>query len=454
MDDARFHDALDALSRLYLTGPVGSADADDVSAPAARPAVEVQAVLMGHLPGIAAPWVGQYADEQVRLNRGDVGVLHIDTDRIEVEVYLAGAGEPGETDTADTGAAGLLGLVDRLAERVGVWLICFSDHTLMRQLAPDLLTWTVLTGADDAAIVGAYRLLKELLQDRPAQHVETAQPIRMMLMGCDEERAHLAVEKVSRAASMFLNTSIELAGCRQRIEPVRCRRLGHFDVDAAHAINGQGRLWEQLLGCVLGDRTPVLVEAHQSVEAPVEDTEPIEPPVELIPTAPEPDELAPEAEPAASVELEPPLPIESVAEPLELEPVTIGAADNLAEHLSAAAAMEARCPHEPDIQLALDDDGQLHLMQFANGCGAEQVVRQLLDTRRWAVEHLALLALTCRDRPVNTNAVPQIHVFTDQPKAYGAWAYTGAPDQPAVRLHLLKSIPAGAQTLWVHEPLN
>ncbi|MDP7349165.1 MAG: hypothetical protein QF735_13055, partial [Phycisphaeraceae bacterium] len=147
MDDARFHDALDALSRLYLTGPVGSADADEASAPAPRPAVEVQAVLMGHLPGIAAPWVGQYADEQMRLSGGDVGVLHVDTDRIEVEVYLAGAGEPSDTGTTEGGAAGLLGLVDRLAERVGVWLICFSDHTLMRQLAPDLLTWTVLTGA-------------------------------------------------------------------------------------------------------------------------------------------------------------------------------------------------------------------------------------------------------------------------------------------------------------------
>ena len=81
-------------------------------------------------------------------------------------------------------------------------------------------------------------------------------------------------------------------------------------------------------------------------------------------------------------------------------------------------------------------------------------IRRLIEARLWTLEHRSILSLTHPPLPIDPVADPIAHLFTEQPKSAAALAYTGAPDTPFLKLHLLKTVTVAGQTVELHEELN
>jgi hypothetical protein len=119
-------------------------------------------------------------------------------------------------------------------------------------------------------------------------------------------------------------------------------------------------------------------------------------------------------------------------------------------------AMEARCPHQPQTQLMLDQAGRLHLLhrhdsQTEGLDGLQPAMVDLMQARKWVREHLALLQLTQRQLKFDPSTEPVLHLFTDR----ADWATAlNARLGEALKLHLLQEVRVGDQSAWFCTPLN
>lgn len=212
-----------------------------------------EAVLLGNLPGFAGPWLAQYA-QFLSEQFGPVAVVHLDHEQVDIEHVCAG-GQPNLDDADGPGTGDVPGAGDEsVASETPVGpadvvrhltqdlhkpvsrLLLHLSAADTEALAPAALraldvtdTWTIVTGVDDAAIVGAYQALKRLLR----QTARRPQRIGLMVMGSDPEVASRAVANLDTTARSFLGLPINLIGVKQRMEPVNARFLGSFVLDAA-----------------------------------------------------------------------------------------------------------------------------------------------------------------------------------------------------------------------------
>jgi hypothetical protein len=152
-------------------------------------------------------------------------------------------------------------------------------------VARDLDHWTILCGADDAAVVATYRTFKQLLEADP--QIERRKP-GVMVMGADEVRAQATADKLNAAARSFLHVPIELLGMRKRMVPVNVEPLGSFAQKPA--------LWRQI-GGALGEAFEATWQASlaaAAVSAADSSEARIDPPAHVKAAAPAP---APEPAP-------------------------------------------------------------------------------------------------------------------------------------------------------------
>lgn len=194
-------------------------------------AASVEAVIMGNLPGLNGPWLTQYA-QLIAQHEGRVAVLHVDEERIDAEVLepigrstSAGRTPPGRPQPD------LLPRLEALVrdEQQPVRLILAhleptaSPAGLERLRAID--DWTVICGADDAAVAAASRTLHELIEAEPEF---TAKRVGLMIMGSDADDSRAAAERlIANTASLF-QTPVQLVGCQRQMMPVNLRQIGRF----------------------------------------------------------------------------------------------------------------------------------------------------------------------------------------------------------------------------------
>lgn len=465
---------------LRLAG--GTDDQDDFSSTGwsggrNQPIVGVaEAVVLGNLPGMAGPWLTQYG-QLLAQQDGAVAILHVDTDTIDLEVI-----EPTQHDGADDpsgvgaafrgpslrvppgGFAGrdLIAVLDQLCGarvspvRTVLLHLDPTPEALPRLL--DLDYWTLLSGADDAAIVAGYRLLKRLLEsdDRVARaHVG------LMVVGSDKDAGQNAAKKLRSAVANFLHTPIELIGYQQKMIPARCRTLGTF--------TGLESLW------------PRLTEWLSKLEAPeVETTPEAKPPV--VSAIDEFEKRSPAEEPAAARSALPPLeqPVrveatrqaepqpaaeaspswELTAEPDELVELDLfGLIDSdarAAASIPGGLALEARCPSQSQTQLALDSMGRLHLLHRHDSADGDpptpkEAIVELVAVRDWARQHRQLLQLTERGRRFDPDADPVLHLFTDRADlSVNLVSRLGE----LLKLHLLRDVAVGNERTYFCTPLS
>ena len=387
-------------------------------------ASRVEAVFLGNLPGFGGPWLTQYA-HFIAAQLGPVVVLNVDREQVDLELVSTAADRHRVAELARAGnvpafeglIAGLKALTQPGLPAIGAWLVHLPmplDETSIH-LAPDLGRWTLICGSDQAALVGAYRWVKQLALGDDS--VPPQRRVGLMVMGSDRDQARAMAGQLSQTAGNFLETPVQLIGCRKQIEPVRLEVLGSFEADQA--------LWPQI--------TAFLAERAEEVDA-----------------APEPDEQT-AAQPDAPARAEQPPP------PIEPEPTAAPpdqAQLDLSRFLPVATALAARCPHRSDMQIGVDPQGRLHLLLAQRGTAREvaAAITDLQQVRIWARQHAQLLQLTWPAGWIDQGAEPIVHLFTAHAKAAAALVGHVEPDN--TRLHLLQRITVGSAGTWFCTELN
>jgi len=394
----------------------GASRGDDRAS--ARTAVRFEGVILGHLPVLAAAWVPQLARHLAEQGGHPIALLRLQGGQVWIDL-VAPQGVPGERD-----ARPILSLNAAIAAAVAqasLWLVRVDEPSEPDLFAmPELAAVTLLTGADDAAVVASYRTIKALCEGvlSAGDSDQGARPVlRLAVMGADDDRAGEAEQKLQRAATTFLGRGIEPAIRVGKIRPSSSRPLYRGE-----AVEGVARVLERIRAAASagsGDSSDVIPQAAPAL---------------------------PMIEPARGQRAPVPRP-RPVAEPRPAPSV------RLASRLPGLVSLDATCPYADGVELASDAAGSLHLLAATNRVEGEgstgEAVRSLLTAASWADAHAPLLAQACPTlRRSAEGPSPMLHLMTEDPRSARGLIDTG------VRLHLLAAVDVDGRTGWVCRDLN
>ncbi len=388
---------------------VSSEDEDPEGRPAPTGA-RIEGLIIGHLPVLASAWVTQYARHLAEQSGEWVGLVKLRAGQASVELVgpprAAGGPLPASRDTFD-------GAIEEAARFAGRWLVRVDELTeprLVELRGMDAVT--LLTGADEAAVVASYRSLK-LLSERAG---EDESRLGVAIMGATAERAAEAAAKLARTVEVHLGRALRLIACVARIGPGRC--VGLF----------RGDLRDQV--------EAVLPRVVEAVRTAAERARPAEPePIGSAPVehpAPEAPQPAPAALGAAA-----PTRRAGTSDPAS---APVPSLERLAAHVSGLKSLPAPCPYTPGVELALDGSGRVHVLARMDPGG--RVLEQLVAASAWVGTHAEWIRLAAGATPMG-GAV--MHVFTDEPRNLRRLVHSD------VRVHLLVRAEREG---WVSKELN
>ncbi len=355
----------------------------------------VEALLMGHLPVRSGPWALQYAASVARHEHTGVTLVRLspcdDTGNSRISIDLLGP-QPAWTSDVNPNFREAMAHAQRSSQR---WIVLVSEldeATVTSVTGIDRVT--VLSGANEAAVVDAYRMFKSMA----SEDVLDAMPsVCVAIMGADAERSEAAGRKLQHGARTFLNMDIELAKPLGKMGPTGSISLfrGAVEVNA-----------ERLVTLIQSTRPQVdPVPAQSTLEE------------NLTPTKPRPSTIAEPKTPALS----------------HLSP--------LVALIDGLTALDLECPASQEVQFAADAHGQLHVL--ADG---ERAVQALSQASAWATMHHALIARATGIALREADAVQ--HLFATQ-AASVRWLL----DSP-VRVHLLTQVNVRGEVVPVACALN
>ena len=450
-DDAPSDADFDALAGMFLApaagetqaNPAGGSaegDTSDSTRTAAR--APVSALILGHLPVMASAWPAQHARVRAEATGRPVVIARLSRGVLTVESF--GASEPDQPIRSQAEA---LAWTAMHAESVLVRVDEADEAELATAGGVDQLVF--LTGADDAAVVACYRKLKNI-----ADLAGGTRPLPKSLLtvvGTNASRGLLTHERIARAARAFLDAELLDPVIVDRVAPTRGRLLYR---DAT----------------TLTMHT-LLAALHGSPAAPVTTPESPEPavPVHALPeplgepptgTVAEPG-LAPAEHPEPVVScpaIDPGLPTLSLpadptsarpARPSPATPPTRPGTDRPGEVLSSFVPgllpLESTCPVAPEVTLAYDAAGVLHLLAASlaqrPALSAEAPVRSLLRASAWAREHAALLKRAEPRLAADAADHSEMHLVTDRSRE--ALAVLDTP----IRVHLAAPVSQSSHGL-------
>ena len=409
----------DALAELFLgEGPATTTVPAAESTPDPALTRRIEGLIIGHLPVLAAAWVTQYAKHLAEQEKRPIGLLRVRAGQVSIEAILPTAGP----SIAPTAGAPFEAAVAEAARLTAVWVVRVDELTEPRLAEiPGIDALTLLTGADEAAVVASYRTIKRMTE-QPGEGEMV--PFGIAVMGSTAERARQAAERLSRTASIHVGRPVGLTACVPQIGPGRSVTL--YRADSTEP------------GETIVTRAIEIIRASGPAAQP-------------IPAAPAAPVRAPTHEtPADHASRNGGCRVRLVTTPdpewdgAPAEPAT---APDLIAHVPGLTALPpgAASPFTPEIRVAFDSGGVLHLLAWA-GDGETAAVQRLLEASAWASAHDALLRLAA-DRTAPTAATPPtLHLFT--PDARAVRRLLDAP----LRVHVLSPVPAGAA--WVAADLN
>lgn len=402
-----------------------------------RPAVEL--VILGHLPVRASLWVRQYACLAARKRSETVALIRTSGSSVAVDVITGHqSAEIEPTDSIEDGVT--------IARHAAARLILRVDETV----EPEVLERagvdevTILTGADEAAVVASYRLIKSLvstLEDRVDP--ESGPRVRVAVMGNPGEDIAQARQKIERACRAFLGRPIEVLDASGRIDAT-----GTTTVCRAEGEDATARVLDAVLGGA--EIAPAPIAPNAALRLTDDDLpempEIVVRPIARTPVA-EPESIAPApvVPPAAQ-----PAPAESPA--VESPLARVFRREPLAELVEGLSSIEARCPSAGTVEFACDDGGHLHALT-TDDAGAGEGVSRLLVASAWARANLPLLiraetrvSIPADDPRADSGVV--LHLLCREPSLARAVLDT------EVLVYALASVNVRGEELAVATPLN
>ena len=415
---------------------------DDSGADPVPPGVYIDALVLGHLPVMAGAWAGQYVRHVAAASSAPVAHLRLSGGRVRIEL-IEGALTPPHPQGCPTTFVAAGTLADAVAvlqqRRARVVMHVDSEHELAlaqacappRGSAGGALRVSMLTSADEAGVVGAYRTIKAVASRvEAAQALHDSTTLNIVIMGAPEPRAKYVWRRLQEAAETFLGVELALAARIERIGPGASGRVV-FEGDCPH---GPAELVSML--CTGPAHTPTARDHPPAIHLADQCPAPQGHAAGVAPPHPAP---AATADPVAVA----PGPSASAASP----PVQVPLA--LAACLPGLTAMKARCPHAEDVELAFDAAGALHLLaRWRADEPDHRVVERLHAAGCWARLHRHVLSLTLPEATPLDALTPTRHLFTDRPAEHRALFDSD------VRLHLLVEVSTSRAEPWVCAAIN
>ena len=380
------------------------------------PNAQVEVVVLGHLPVRATLWARQYACASAKVSKEVVALVRAASGSTAIDL-ITGREPVGAAGSADL--QGALQTIHESADRVVLRVDERHEPELLDR--PEVGTITVLTGADEAAVVASYRLVKTIdasLRDR--FEVDDEGPLlRIAVMGAGREQAEDAREKLQNAVDSFIERPVEIV-------------IGSARIDATGTTN----IFRDSVAHHAGDLIDGLVALAHRIEI---DGEHVDAGPEL----------------AGLVETKAIDPSEVRARRIEPERKDDDASpdvrDGLCAMIEGVRPIETRCPKAPGVEMGTDDEGRLHLLACDADC--EEALERLYVAQSWARDHLGLLLraesglrFPSSDPHAETDAV--MHLMSYEPAALQRLYDT------RVRMYALARVRIGGVIAQVATPLN
>jgi hypothetical protein len=436
------------LEELLADEPQGDGERDEGIDFVEMPRARVEVVVLGHLPVRATLWARQYAcaraqecNETVALIRAASGSTALD---------LICDGEPIEVK-GSVHLEPALDCVSANADRVILRVDEASEPELLDR--PEVEEITILTGADEAAVVASYRLIKAL-DASLNEHYELGEgpSLRLAVMGASAEQSQDACTKLRNAVETFIERPIEIAAGSGRIDAATTTNIYRDSIahPASHIIDGLVRAARKipLVGIEKPEMTAETERKGEEddaameplrVEFPAGGVNAPEPRRETIPETPEPDRVEGSVQGSARG---------STDDSRDDAPTM---RDGLCAMIPGLEPIEARCPKAPGVELALDGQGQLHLI--VSDADTQDAMNRLLAAQSWARNNLSLLiraepslAMPSTDR--NDETDPTMHLIAIDPRTVREIFDT------SVRIYALARVKVGKIIAQVATPIN
>ncbi|MCA9281413.1 MAG: hypothetical protein H6812_08045 [Phycisphaeraceae bacterium] len=367
----------DAIADMFLGGGERR-EADDRLTPAAV-CSETELLIPGHLPVLSGAWVVQYASRLARSGGIPVALAQLGAERTSVQILW-----PAEPESRPEKADDLRRAVHD-ANRAGArWLIATDEVSMMSALGDDRVSSAcLLTAPNEAATVAAYQTIKSVAQELSRAGRSDGFLLRVAFAGASEDDGERALERIDRAAGVFIRRRIELAATIARIASITATAVYESDerTDVVDVLD-------------LIEESPVAGEASEPRRVmsagrsfdPVMERE--EPAVRMSPA-----ERSPES-------------------PREAAGGTL--AGLVRDMTLRATAM--RCPDAPEIEVAVDGDGVLHVLADAGNDSMERALKGLWVVQGWLARQSSLVNMALRRDPT-MRVVSRVHLFVREARS-------------------------------------
>jgi len=435
---------LDELAALFLTGE----SVADTPMPAQPEALTrtTELLIAGHLPVRGSMWLVPFADAVSR-QAGACSFIRLESDD-ECSIQLL-RGQPVPEAAL---ASSLQQAISMMAPQVDHWIVRPAPTPEPEQLlASHVDRITIFSSADDMAVVAAYTIIKDLAS--AAQDAEQQLPeLALAVVGAEHHEALDMLQRINQTAQSFLDRPVELRLVLPRIDSgARCTQ--HINVRHVESAT--------ISDIVTWIHEPQSVK--QPADAPTHARPTQQPSLRLrrdddgdATTTVEPASHAPPASSAVTDDH-----TQHHAGPAKLAPKpsmqrdhttarqTAESSDQTADdmqpltcYVDSLHAIAPRCPDCDHIELAVDDEGTLHVLS------RDTDLRDLRRVESWAMSHRALLAMACPDQPIDAAREVVCHVFTDVPASIADLHSAG------LSLHVLAPVEVQGRRGWYYAPLN
>ena len=375
-------DAFGSLAALFTTGNGGEGQAARTTDGPTLGAVTT--VLVGNLPVMAGLWTTQFADAVARI-AGPTALVRFERDDVTIELLRADGRQ-----VPPAGPAAVSRWLPRAASTVRRWLICVPAETSPAEVLAAGQEILLMTGADEAAVTGAYLRLKYLADE--GVHAGTPiERVGLVIVGATAEQAAHAAARLGDAARSFLGVDVETVACLPRIERVEssaratypaeeCPPIAQFTRELQSARVGASHRFDADLpaaSLVMHTEAAAVEPKFPSMPQPFTSRqEPLAHGDSAMDTthAPHPAPHTPHPAPARTAPAFAALPVAEL--PLKLVPL-----------LRGLRALGISCPMAPDIELALDDERRMHIV------GRADQLARVRTARTWAAMHRELLGM-------------------------------------------------------------
>lgn len=358
----------------------------------------MELLLPAHLPVQGGLWLIPYAGREANQGLSMLVRMHEET------IDVAAIGH-GHVDLAS--CTSIEEVIQRIDIPVSHWIIqppANADPTSLLHCDADRVT--LLSGADQAAVVGAYRLLKGLIAAMGEN--ESLPPLRLVIVGAEERTSSDAASRIVQTAHHQLDVQIE---------------VGH----PLPAMNSSNNVISQVSFPRLRNVVDFMATLRNEI------------------TQEQPSDELPITHRFERTEPEPQVCKETVEEQVKESTPTATLQDvpsGFTSYVDGLLPISPRCPEHEHIELAVASNGRLHILANAED------LRDATIVSAWAMKHQSLLSMTCGGIEFDASATPVQHLFTDNAVAVADLQGSG------IQLHLLTEVEVEGNVGPFSTPLN